>query len=308
MTLPVLRGHAGTWQRLCEALARDRLAHALLFAGPSGVGKSLTARLLAARVACEAEDDRPCGSCGGCLQVAAGTHPDLLWIAPQSGKKEIGVELARQLKRFAQMRSVSAARKLAVIDDADRLSIAAQNALLKTLEEPPGSALLVLVTASPGALLATVRSRCQRIPFHPLADDEVQAVLEAELADPEEARRWVARAEGSPGRALGLRELWQEGERERLLALLADLKPSRYAPVVAMSKVLGRTEPEMTARLEALLEWYRAKAVSAVRGEMSPDGPIRSADVVGDALRTLRRRNPNRGLLAEALLLRLSRL
>jgi DNA polymerase-3 subunit delta' len=309
MTLPELRGHAAAWERLCQALARDRLAHALLFAGPSGIGKSLAARLLAARVACSAAEGRPCRSCAECLQIAAGTHPDLLWLAPLLGKKEIGVDLARQLKRFAQMRSVSAGRKLVVIDDADRLSIAAQNALLKTLEEPPGSALLVLVTASPGSLLATVRSRCQRIPFHPLSEDEVRAVLEAELADPDEARRWASRSEGSPGRALRLRELWQEGEREQLLALLAELEPSRYAPLVAMSKVLGRTEPEMAARMEALLEWYRSEAVSAVRdGDASPDRSVRGADAVSDALRTLRWRNPNRPLLAEALLLRLSRL
>jgi DNA polymerase-3 subunit delta' len=306
---PALRGHGATWQRLCDALARDRLAHALLFAGPPGIGKALAAERFVAYVACTAAEDRPCGTCNGCAQVAARTHPDLLWIAPQAGKKEIGIDLARQLKRFMQMRSVSAQRKLAVIDDADRLSIPAQNALLKTLEEPPGHALLVLVTASPGGLLATVRSRCQRVVFHPLAREEVQAVLETAIADPEEARRWVSQAEGSPGRALRLRDLWQEGERERLLGLLADLEPGRYAPVVVMSKALGRTEPEMATRLEALLEWYRTQAVAAVTGgDNDPERPLRGADAVNEALRVLRRRNPNRGLLAEALLLRLSRL
>ena len=184
MSLPVIHGHRRTWARLTTLLDANRLPHAMLFLGPPGVGKALVAQRLAARLACT-EPGAPCGACAGCVQVVAGSHPDLRSIgAPTAGgrregrtKKEIGIDQARDLKRFVALQAIAAPRKVAIIDDADRLSIAAQNALLKTLEEPPGQALLILVTASPGALLTTVRSRCQRIAFQPLTDDEVRAAL-----------------------------------------------------------------------------------------------------------------------------------
>jgi DNA polymerase-3 subunit delta' len=313
MTWPALYGHGLAWERLCDTLARDRLPHALLFTGPPGVGKSLVARRLAARIACRGSGEAPCGECEGCLQIAAATHPDLSSIGLPDGKKEIGVEHARRLKHFAQMRAVAAPRKMAIVDDADRLSIAAQNALLKTLEEPPGRALLVLIAASPGSLLPTVRSRCQRIAFLPLAEEEVRACLRQTGLPADEAAELAARADGSPGRALLLRETDAAAEHEALLRLLAELDPSRYGPVVVMSKALGRTEQEMSTRLEGLLAWYRDAAARAITspagGEADLDlgSAVRCAGIVADALRTLRRHNPNRSLLAEALLLRLAR-
>ena len=104
---------------------------------------------------------------------------------------------------------------MAIVDDADRLSIAAQNALLKTLEEPPGQALLLLVTASPGALLTTVRSRCQRVAFRPLPPPTVASC--PAHGRPGRRRSGAARralADGSPGRALGLRATWRDADRD----------------------------------------------------------------------------------------------
>lgn len=310
-----LIGHADTLRRLCDSLDRDDLPHALLFTGPAGIGKSRAALILAAYAACSSEAARPCGECPPCRQVIAATHSDLQIIALARGKKEIGVDLARSLKHFVQLRSVSARRKIAIVDDADRLSIAAQNALLKTLEEPPGHALLILISARPGSLLSTVRSRCQRVVFQPLSIDDVQAVLERCGVDEAEAGHWAAQSDGSPGRVLQQRSLWKEGERNELLSMLADLDAARYGSVVVASKMFGRNEQDMTVRLEGLLRWYREEAVLAVSGdassgETSPltaDSALRRAEIVADALRTLRRTNPNRSLLSEALLLKLAR-
>lgn len=315
MSLPKLYGHDATWARLTALLDAERLPHALLFLGPPGVGKALVAQRLAARLACSAGAAAPCGECSGCRQVLAGSHPDLLAFgAPGKGrketrKKEIGIEQARELKRFAQLRPVAAPRKMAIVDDADRLSIAAQNALLKTLEEPPGQALLVLVTASPGALLTTVRSRCQRVAFRPLALADVTAALrDAGLADAE-AAPLAAAADGSPGRALGLRATWQDADREAVLGALAGLEGGRYASVLVMSQSLGKTEPETVARLEGLLAACHADATAAAAcGEAdSLRRALGRAEAVAEALTTLRRRNPNRTLLTEALALRLAR-
>ncbi|MGD9762716.1 MAG: DNA polymerase III subunit delta' [Candidatus Binatia bacterium] len=315
MTLPEIYGHEDVWARLNALLAADRLPHALLFLGAPGIGKSLVAQRLAARLACT-DAAPPCGACAGCRQLLAGSHPDVLAIsAPERGrretrKKEIGIEQARALKRFVQLQAVSAARKIAIVDDADRLSIAAQNALLKTLEEPPGHAAIVLITATPGALLPTVRSRCQRIAFRPLSDDDVVAALTtAAGVSPDEARQLASDARGSPGQALEWRALWEDADRAELLARLAALQDGRYASILAMSKGLGRTEPETAARLEGLLAVCHAEAADAAARDDAAGlaRAVRRADSVSEALSTLRRRNPNRPLLTEALALRLAR-
>ncbi|MDX2171401.1 MAG: DNA polymerase III subunit delta' [Deltaproteobacteria bacterium] len=316
MSLPPLFGHTDTWARLTALLDADRLPHALLFLGPPGVGKALVAQRLAARLACTADAGAPCGECSGCRQVLAGTHPDLLAFgAPGKGrretrKKEIGIEQARELKHFAQLQPIAAPRKMAIVDDADRLSLAAQNALLKTLEEPPGQALLILISATPGALLSTVRSRCQRITFTPLAVAEVAAALRAGGLDATEASALAAAADGSPGRALGLRATWQDDDRNAVLGALAALQGGRYASVLMMSQALGKTEPDTAARLDGLLAACHAEATAAATaGDRAALGrALARVEAVAEALATLRRRNPNRPLLTEALALRLSRI
>jgi len=317
MSWPTLYGHEAVWAHLIALLDGDRLPHALLLTGPPGIGKALLAQRLIARLACTSSpiDARPCGECPGCRQVAAATHPDLFAVsAPdrrkkETRKKEIGIDRARELKRFVQLHAVVAPRKMALVDDADRLSLAAQNALLKTLEEPPGQALIVLVTASPGGLLPTVRSRCQRIACRPLSDAQVRTVLEGGGMAADDAAALTAVADGSPGRALTVRESWDDADRRGVERLLADLNPARYGSVLAMSKGLGNIEPETAARLDGLLSICREAAADATaRGDRAAlERAVLRATAVSEALSTLRWRNPNRALLTEALPLRMAR-
>jgi DNA polymerase-3 subunit delta' len=313
-------GHDRALATLFALLGRDRLPHALLFSGPEGIGKGLAARWLAAGALCHTAGGDPCLACVACIQVGACSHPDLVLVERVSGKKEIGIDAIRQVKRFVQLQAVSGSRKVAVVEEAERLTVAAQNALLKTLEEPPGHALIVLVTPSTEALLPTVRSRCQRVCFEPLDSDQVAIVLKSVCGlEEDEARLLVASADGSPGRALRLRELVTGTGWNELLGALADLHPARYCSVARAAGALGRAEQEMATRLDLLLHAYRDAAVNAVTGNRAhslpagglcvadPEAAVRAAEAVAHALRTLRRRNPNRLLLAEALALRLAR-
>jgi DNA polymerase-3 subunit delta' len=319
MSWPALIGHEAVWERLTRLLDDGRLPHALLLTGPPGIGKALLAQRLMARLACSAPLDarrstRPCGECTGCRQMAVGSHPDLFAVsAPdrkkEARKKEIGIDRARDLKRFAQLHAVAAPRKMALVDDADRLSLAAQNAMLKTLEEPPGQALIVLVTAAPGGLLPTVRSRCQRVLCRPLTDEQVRTVLIGSGIAADEAAMLAAAADGSPGRALALRTSWQEADQREMERLLADLDGGRYGSVLAMSKGLGSSEPETAARLDGLLALCRVAAVDAATAGDADAlyRAVRRSEAVAEAARTLRWRTPNRALLTEALALRLAR-
>lgn len=325
MSWPALLGHEAIWAHLTARLRAERLPHALLFVGAAGIGKARLARRLAGHLACTAAATaRPCGECDGCRQVLAGTHPDLLVLqAPDAAgsatgrqtarsprtKKEIGIDQARELKRFAQLHAVAAARKMAIVDDADRLSIAAQNALLKTLEEPPGQALIVLITAAPGALLPTVRSRCQRVSCRPLSDEQMATVLASAGVDADTAAALTAAADGSPGRALALRQTWSAERRDEIARLLADLTPGRYGSVLAMSKALGSNDAEIAARLDGLLGLCGATALEAAAAgdRVALEAVLDRAGVALDAVTTLRWRNPNRALLTEALALQLAR-
>jgi DNA polymerase-3 subunit delta' len=306
-------GHEEIRNRLHEGAQRNRLAHALLFTGPAGIGKSRVALELAARLLCEHTVSAPCGECSACAQVGAGTHPDYLRVGLVSGKKEISIDAVRQLKRMMSMRAISGARKIGVIDDADRLSLAAQNALLKTLEEPPHGSVLILITASVPALLPTVRSRCQLQVFHPLTSAQVASVLSASSGiGAEEAAALAASAQGSPGYALALRALSASDSAQTLSQLLADLDPDRYGSVLRLARALGRTEQEMVPRLQQLQLSYHSRALSALHsGEatsrLDAERFSRSAALVGGVIETLQRRNPNRPLLAEAIALQLAR-
>jgi DNA polymerase-3 subunit delta' len=321
ISFAAVRGHERVRDFLRTAVARGRLAHALLFAGPDGVGKRSLALAFGAWMQCEAGGDDACGACASCRQVAAGSHPDLQVVAVAPGKKEIGVDRIRALKRFTQIRSSRGTAKVGIIDDAHMLTVAAQNALLKTLEEPPDRCLLIVVAHNPDALLPTVRSRCQRIQFFPLPADAVADLLavrhgiEAGLA-----REAALLAEGSPGRALALSAGLAGGRGEQLRQQLATLGTARYVRVMQLAEELRHPDRETSIKLEALLSQYRADALRSIgAGHLVPGAPppragtplaVRAAlervDAVRRAWNAVRRGNPNRQLLLEALLLRLT--
>jgi DNA polymerase-3 subunit delta' len=316
-----VRGHDQAKAQLRGAVARERLAHAVLLTGPEGVGKQRLAAALAALVVCQNQGEEPCGECAGCHQVAAGSHPDVRVVGIPPGKKEIRIEPIRELRAFVQLAPLTARRKVVLLNDAHALNVNAQNALLKTLEEPPPRSLLVLVTHAPGSLLPTVRSRCQRVHCAPLPDAIVRDILHRDCQVPEsEAALAAAYAEGSPGRALQLRRALGD-RRQTLLSQLAELPDARYVRLVQMIQdATGRDDPALPLAL--MLTWYRDQAVHAVgadevglrNADLVADMPaggaetaVAHAEAVIDALARLRRGNPNRQLLLEALFLRLSR-
>jgi DNA polymerase-3 subunit delta' len=252
--------------------------------------------------------------------VAALSHPDFQLIAVAAGKKEIGVDRARDVKHFTQLRPLRGTMKVAVIDDAHMLTVAAQNALLKTLEEPPAHSLLVLIANNPDALLPTVRSRCQRVQFSPLPNDDVVDILvHSHDMDPATAQQLAARAEGSPGRALALR---RSVSGKDALPQLAGMSGARYVDLMQLATAIAVPEADTAIKLELLLCQLRDDAVRALGAAhlVPTDAPsaappdvrsvaetLRAADLVHATREAMRRGNPNRQLLLEALLLRLAR-
>ncbi len=202
MQNPII-GHQQITEQLQRTVASDRIAGAYLFVGPTGVGKETVARYFAQLIFCQQDTQPPtvCGACLACRKVDSGNHPDLQFIYPDGSQLKIGQ--IRELQKQIIYEPFEASRKVYILTDVERMTEEAENCLLKTLEEPPASSVLILVTSNIRALLPTTRSRCQILQFHPLPTQELTEILVEKFSvAPEKATTLAIAAEGAIGKAL----------------------------------------------------------------------------------------------------------
>ena len=201
------RGHAQPLAFLRRVVESERPPHALLLSGPERVGKSTLAFDLAAGLLCLAADpgERPCRECAACRKVESGNHPDVHLLRPEGAGQQIRVGQVHQLSAELALLPLEGRFRLAIVEQAHRLNPDAQNALLKTLEEPPAAACIVLAVDDSAALLPTVVSRCARLRLAPLpADALAELLVERGAADAARASLLARLAGGRPGLALAL--------------------------------------------------------------------------------------------------------
>lgn len=266
-----IHGHDAVVERFRHKLTRGSLSGSYLFLGPAGIGKRTFALTLAQALLCARSNSgklEPCGQCDSCLLALASNHPDIDLVGLPEGKRELPIKLfigegerrnqeglCYNVSRRPQMGS----RRVAIIDDADHFNTASANCLLKTLEEPPPGAVMILIGTSRGRQLPTILSRTQTVRFTSLSDAAMrQLVLEHQIASDEaEADRIIRACGGSLSKAAELvdSELWEMQQR-----LLPQLSPSRLDSVrlarelVAFVNQAGKEAEVRRQRLRSLLQ------------------------------------------------------
>lgn len=200
------KGQSAHIGQLRGSFAAHTFVHAYLLCGPRGTGKKSVARLCAMAAVCRGEGEKPCGACGPCRRILSDTHPDVHTVQAEKGKQTIGVNVLRDVLAEVGVKSFEASTKVLIFPEAERMTPAAQNCLLKTLEEPPQDTVFFLVTEQPGSMLPTIVSRCRVIRFHPLSQEDCERRLTALGLTQEDARRRARMAEGCVGKALEIDE------------------------------------------------------------------------------------------------------
>lgn len=265
MSFAEIIGHQGQLTILRSAMASGRLHHAYLFLGPEGVGKRTVAVALAKVIHCVESGEDYCGRCVNCSRVAGGNHPDVRLIEPLTDKKEISIQQIRELERELNYRSFTGKRKIVIIDPATLMNSAAQNALLKTLEEPPEDSLMILIASNSGGLLPTVRSRCLRLSFAPLPRPQVAEFLKSKFAvKSEDAEFLAALSMGSIGAAISLDKDELIEKRRIWSGMLTSLKVNDYHGAIIAAEALARSRDDALQFFKWAETWYRDILVYSV--------------------------------------------
>ncbi len=251
-------GHEQVIQHLQNAIRQKKFSHAYLLCGEAGSGKRPMAEAFAKTVLCEEGGIEACGTCKSCKQIASGNHPDFRPVVRE--KATLGVkEIREQVTADVQIKPYSSEYKIYMIDEAEKMTEEAQNALLKTIEEPPEYAVFLLLVSRQELLLQTVLSRCVLLPFHPVSTEKIKKFLMEKKGIPDYlAESAAAFSGGLVGRAVQYAESESFTEqRAEVLSLVKGIAGMPMAEIAEHVKAFAARKDSLAEYLEMILLWYR---------------------------------------------------
>ncbi|MCI8400799.1 MAG: DNA polymerase III subunit delta' [Lachnospiraceae bacterium] len=244
-----------------RTFVNGQISHAYILTGEAGMGRKTLARAFAMTLLCEKDGpmaQKPCGKCHSCVQFLSDNHPDVIYVTHE--KTGIGVDDIRvQVNGTVQIRPYSSAYKVYIIDEAQKMTAEAQNALLKTLEEPPSYAVILLLTTRADSFLPTILSRCITLKLKPLYDDVIRTYLTDKLGVPRsEAEICTAFARGNLGRAMEISSSEEFGRlRRSVTSLLRSTQSLTVSQMLEVFKQWKDDDVDMDECLDFMQMWYR---------------------------------------------------
>lgn len=245
-------------EHLQNAIRLNKISHAYIFSGEDGIGKNFIADIFAATLQCERQEEQPCGVCKSCMQAAGGNHPDILRVIHE--KATIGVDdIREQLNQDVQIKPYSSRYKIYIVDEAEKMTEAAQNALLKTIEEPPEYAVIMLLTNNPNAFLQTILSRCVMLHLKTVESGSIKRYLMEHCAVPDyQAELAATFAAGNLGKAIRYAASEEfVRRRDEVLRLVRQVDGMKLQELLEALKAVAEDKSCVQDYLDLMLLWYR---------------------------------------------------
>lgn len=252
-------GHDRVKDHLQKAIEYHKVSHAYILAGEEGMGRKTLAKAFAMTLLCERSDKEPCMQCHACRQILSGNHPDVIWVTHEK-PASIGVDDIRtQINDTIYIKPYSSSYKIYMVDEAEKMTVQAQNALLKTIEEPPSYAVIILMTTNQEVFLPTILSRCIQLNLRPLKNHVVSDYLTETMGVPEEkANIYAAFARGNLGKAIHLASSEEFSLLFRqVLTLLKNIKEMDISMLLDSIKKLQEAHLDLYECLDFMQLWYR---------------------------------------------------
>ena len=278
MSFKDIKGQDSAIEFLKNSVRDDKVSHAYMFIGPAGVGKRSTAINFAKALNClSSQDGEPCDSCAQCKKIDSGNHPDVLTISAPKDGLSFSIDSVRAVTKDISLRAYEGRKKVYVLDGAGSMKHEAQNALLKTLEEPSSDSVLILIAEDAGDLLLTIQSRSKKVRFFPLAPAVIENILtENYKLDKDKASLLSRLASGELDKALDYNDEDFFLKRKRVIDGLKN-------GALQDSDIDGLSKPELRMVLDIMLTWYRDVLVAKAGVNMqSALINIDSSDLVRD--------------------------
>lgn len=252
-------GHKDILKYISSAVENNRVSHAYILNGERGSGKKMLANLFAMTLLCETGDNEPCGKCHSCKQAESGNHPDIIRVTHEKPSSISVDDIRTQVNNTVDIKPYQGPYKVYIIPQADMMTPQAQNAILKTIEEPPSYAVFLLLTENAETLLPTINSRCVMLKLRNIKDTLIKKYLMENLEIPDyKADMCTAFAQGNMGRAIMLANSDHFNEiREEAVQLLKHINEMELNEIVAAVKNISVYKLEITDYLDIIMIWYR---------------------------------------------------